>query len=142
MKASEKICCHGHPLIKGTHSTTFEITTEKELTFQGDCIIGVGADKGAADLNPAFSRLLARDSALLYTSLQVGSYTAYVQSRGSPRITLSHPTDLVWRRSTYVDARTIGIGSDQVAATLPRTLITLLRQEEDMIVEMNAVIPE
>jgi len=142
MKASEKICCHGHPLIKGTHSTTFEITTEKELTLKGDCIIGVCADKGATDLDPAFSRLLANDSALLYTFLQVGPYTAYVQSRGSARITLSHPTDLVWRRSTYVDARTIGIGSDQVAVTLPRNLITHLREGEDMIVEMSAVIPE
>ena len=41
MEAEERIICRGHPLVRGTHPTTFEVTTEGHLTRQGDCIIGV-----------------------------------------------------------------------------------------------------
>jgi hypothetical protein len=141
MKAHEIVHCHGHPHIRGTHPSTFEVTKEENLSLQGDCIIGVGADKGAADLDFTFSRLLREDQAILYTILRVGSCEILVCSQGNAGFTLTHPCDLVWRRSRYIDTRTIGIESDRVAATLPRTLIRLLQAEKDMIVEMTVVIP-
>jgi hypothetical protein len=142
MKALETIRCRGHRNIRGTHPSTFEVTTEDTLTPQGDCIIGVGADRGIADLDKEFLRLLRDDRARLYTTLRAGTCEIQVISRGTARFTLTHPHDLVWRRSTYVDDRTVGILSDQAAVHLPRDFIGMLREEKDIIVEMVVVTPE
>ena len=50
MEAQEIIRCRGHPLVLGTHPTTFEVTREDHLTENGNCIIGIAADKGCAGL--------------------------------------------------------------------------------------------
>ncbi len=141
MKARELVKCRGHPLVRGTHPTTFEVTKERELTSRGDCIICVAADKGAAALSPAFRRVLANDRAVLTTRLSAGDVSVEVRSRGSAAFTLDHPTDLVWRRSGFVCGRTVGIHSDFVARTLPRELVRLLRQGEEMVVELVAELP-
>ena len=77
------------------------------------------------------------------TTLSAGTETCIITARGSSRLTLSHPTDLVWRRSSYVDERTIGVYSDFTAKTLPRNLIAILAQEEKKTVDMEIfTIPE
>jgi hypothetical protein len=141
MKAHEIVHCRGHPHIRGTHPSTFEVTKEEEISLQGDCIIGVGADKGAADLDPAFSHLLKNDQAILTTVLRIGTCETRACSHGNSGFTFAHPRDLVWRRSSYIDARTVGVASDRVAATLPRALIRLLQEEKELVVEMTVVIP-
>lgn len=142
MKVTEMIRCHGHPHIMSCHPTTFEVTRETDLSVAGDCIIGVGADKGAADLAPAFRAALSRDDALLRTCLICGDQAAVITSRGSPGMLFSHPTDLVWRKSSFVCGRTIGILSDKTARTLPRPLIARLRRGDDLTVEMTVTAGE
>jgi len=142
MEAEERITCRGHPLVRGTHPTTFEVTTEDHLTRQGDCIIGVRADRGAVGLLPEFRRVLADDRAVLLTRLTAGKFSAEVHGQGSSRMTLAHPTDLVWRRSSFVCPRTVAIHCDHTAATLPRELIRALREGAELRVEMVAVVEE
>jgi hypothetical protein len=48
---------------------------------------------------------------------------------------------MVWRRSTFVCGRTIGILSDKVAATLPDELIKNLIMEKKMVITMVATRP-
>jgi hypothetical protein len=55
---------------------------------------------------------------------------------------LSHPTDLVWRRSSFVCDRTIGIFSDRTARTLPRPLIVRLSEGDDLRVELTVTAGE
>jgi hypothetical protein len=141
MEAQEIIRCRGHPLVAGTHPTTFEVTAESHLTGNGNCIIGIAADKGCAGLSPAFKNVLAHDDARLLTRLACRGIEVEIHSRGSSQFTLIHPTDMVWRRSTFVCGRTIGILSDHVAATLPDELIRYLRAEETMVVTMVATRP-
>ena len=141
MEAQEIIRCRGHPLVLGTHPTTFEVTCEKHLSENGNCIIGVAADKGCAGLSADFRHILSHDDAVLVTRLSAGNAEAEVRSRGSAQLTLNHPADLVWRRSTFTCGRTIGICSDRVAATLPRELIAALRIGEEMIVTLTATRP-
>ncbi|HUK92750.1 MAG TPA: DUF371 domain-containing protein [Methanomicrobiales archaeon] len=142
MEARERISCRGHPFVRGTHPTTFEVTTEGHLTRQGDCIIGLRADKGAGSLSAEFRRVLADDRAVLITRLFSGNQTAEVRGRGSSKLTLTHPTDLVWRRSGFVDPRTVAIHCDHTAATLPRELIRALREGAELEVAMVAVVEE
>ncbi len=141
MEATEIIRCRGHPLVSATHPTTFEITTEHKLTGSGHCIIGVGSDKGAAGLSAEFKRVLCRDDATLQTTLSCGRITVVVRSAGSTAMPLDHPTDLVWRKSSFVCGRTIGIHSDTVAISLPEELVHHLQAGEEMIVTMRATRP-
>jgi len=138
MEVQEIIHCRGHPLVTGNHPTTFEVTREDHLTKNGNCIIGISADKGCAGLSAAFKRVLANEDAVLTTRLSSGDVTFEVKSHGSSRFTLDHPTDLVWRRSSFVCGRTIGILSDNVAADLPKALIANLVAGKEMIVTLTA----
>jgi hypothetical protein len=141
MEAQEIVQCRGHPLILGTHPTTFEVTCEDHLTKNGNCIIGIAADKGCAGLSPAFKAVLAHDDAILVTCLACDGTMTEIQSRGSSQLLLNHPTDIVWRKSPFVCGRTIGIRSDRAALTLPRELIEALAREEEMIVTLTATRP-
>jgi hypothetical protein len=138
MEATEIIRCHGHPLISASHSTTFEVTAQETLTESGHCIIGIKADKGARGLLPQFRVVLCHDDAELETTLECGGIEVVVHARGSPLMTLDHPTDLVWRKSRFVCGRTIGICSDHVAATLPKELVALLRAGQPLVVTLVA----
>ena len=141
MEAREVIVCRGHPLVLGTHPTTFEVTCEDHLTINGNCIIGIGADKGCAGLSPEFKECLAHDDAVLVTRLVAGGVEAVIRSRGAQGLLLSHPTDLVWRKSTFMCGRTIGICSDNVAATLPLSLIDALKKGAEMTVTLTVTRP-
>jgi len=141
MKARDTVRARGDPLVRATHPTTFEVTKDMRLTGAGDCIIGVAADKGAADLDPDLRALLRDDRAVLTTRLEAGGKTVIVRSRGSSAFSLDHPTDLVWRRSDFISDRTVGIRSDRVAATLPREFVAALQRGEELVVELEAEIP-
>ncbi len=141
MEAREIIHCKGHALIRARHPTTFEVTREAHLSTTGDCIIGVEADKGATDLSTSFREVLRSPGAVLVTHLRCGSLSQVVRASGNPSLTLDHPGDLVWRRSSFTCARTVAIGADTVAATLRRDLVTALQQGADLTVELVAVSP-
>jgi hypothetical protein len=141
MEAQEIIYCWGHPLVLGTHPTTFEVTRDVHLSRKGNCIIGISADKSCDSLSAEFKRVLTYDDAVLITRLSCDGKMVEVKSRGSSQFTLDHPTDMVWRRSSFVCGRTIGIMSDHVAAALPKTLIASLAAGKEMIITLTAMRP-
>jgi uncharacterized protein len=142
MEAEERIRCLGHHLVLATHPTTFEVTAEDHLTRRGDCIIGIRADRGAAGLSREFRRVIADDRAILTTRLTAGGHATEVHGRGSSKMTLTHPTDLVWRRSNYICPRTVAIHCDRTAASLPRDLVAALGEGAELEVELIAVVAE
>jgi len=141
MEAQEIIRCRGHPLVLGTHPTTFEVTCEDHLSKNGNCIVGIAAEKGCAGLSPAFKSVLTHDDAVLITLLECDGVSVIVRSRGSSQLLLDHPTDMVWRKSTFICGRTIGIVSDRAALTLPRELMIHLAWGNEMVVTLTATRP-
>ena len=141
MEAQDIVYCRGHPLVLGSHPTTFEVTREDYLTKKGNCIIGIASDKGCSELSTSFKHVIAHDDAILLTRLSCDGVTVEVRSRGSSLMTLDHPTDMVWRRSSFVCGRTIGIMTDYVAATLPKPLIMNLIEGKEMIASLTAIRP-
>jgi hypothetical protein len=137
MEETEIIHCLGHRNVTALHPTTFEITREEHLTLEGDCIIGIRADRSASGLSPGFRNLLSREGTSLVTCLRCEDLAVLVQSSGNHAMTLDHPSDLVWRKSSFVCGRTVGIGSDLAARDLPRELVALLRQGKELTVEMT-----
>ena len=128
-RAVEVVRARGHPNVRATHPTTLEITREEHLTPRGDCIVAVGADKGARDLSEAFKRAAREQGARITITIEVPSrgLRAVIHARGHPGLTFEHPTDLVVRKSDFVCGRTVAIRADKAARDLPRELVEALR---------------
>lgn len=124
--AREKIGFMGHPMVLARHPTTIEITTESHLTKRGDCIIGVGSDRGCAGLSQETKASLIRDGARVRLRFVVGEQSFVVKARGDSRLTLTHPHDIVVRRSSFVSDRTLAVGADAAAKDIPKSMVEAL----------------
>ena len=127
MEAKETICAYGHTNIQATHKTTLEITKEKHLSKMGDCIIAVSADKALADLGSKFKKYLRRENAKLAILIEADGIAEVVNAIGNSRLSLSHPSDIVIRKSGYVCSRTLGVHADKAACDLSRSLAEKLK---------------
>lgn len=132
MKAEEIIIARGHAQVKATHPTTLMITKDEEIGPRGDCIVAVAADKGAADLSEALKRTI-RSNCIVSIMLEAGGVAETICGMGHPDLTLTHPTDVVIRKSVFRCGRTLAIGSNKAAADLPRTLIKHLRDSANQV---------
>jgi len=127
------IFAHGHENIQATHRTTFEITKEPTLTKRGDCIIAIGATKGAADLPSDFKEAARSDDAQIMITIEAGRLMEIIRAKGSFRLSFTHPTDLVVRKSNYVCGRTVAIRANKVAKDLSRKLVEKLRNPDQKV---------
>lgn len=123
----ERITSYGHPNVTGKHKTTLEVTKEKELSLRGDCIIGVGAEKGLMDLNERFKDLAMRVDAKMEVTLMAEDIKETITGWGHPDLTFTHPTDIVIRKSDFICSRTLMIKADKSSKELNRKLIEKLK---------------
>lgn len=141
-KATETIHARGHPNVSATHRTTLEITTRNELTIRGDCIVAVCADKGAEQLSEPFKELARKENSTITMILKVNDQTETIRGQGSPHLTLTHPHDIVARKSTYHSDRTIMIKADKAAIDLNRKLVQKLKDPQTKVeITLIAEIP-
>jgi hypothetical protein len=124
---TETIFARGHRNVKATHKSTFEITKEDSLSSNGDCVIAVSADRAPADLNPEFKRALCRKGSVLTILIEAGEIAEVVKTLGSPHLILSHPSEMVVRKSSYISDRTLAVKADKAAHELSRKLVERLR---------------
>lgn len=127
VRASEEVRFAGHFLVRATHRATMEITTDEHLTPEGDCIIGVGAAKGVAQLSSAVKDALRSDGARVrFTIVAPGGEFSFF-ARGSRELSFESPTDMVIRTSGYVCGRTLAILAESSAREIPRSLVGTLK---------------
>jgi hypothetical protein len=119
--------------MQATHKTTLEFTKDKHLTKKGDCIITVAADKALADLNADFKEKLRKTDAKLTITIEADGISERVNAEGSPQLILTHPTDIVVRKSDYVCSRTLAVHADKAACDLSRDLVEKLRDPEQKV---------
>jgi len=133
MRATEIIHAHGHENVLSTNKTTFEITKEIHLTKRGDCIIAVGSNKGANDLSVRFKKIAQSESARMEITVEVDGEAEVINAFGSHHLSLTHPTDLVVRKSDYMCGRTLAIRADKAAEDFARTLVEKLRNPKQRV---------
>lgn len=109
------------------HPTTFEITRHGGLTKRGDCVLAVQASRGPADLSAKFKNLCKREEARIMVELRAAGIVESIEGRGSRGLTLSHSSEFVGRKSTYVSDRTFMIRADKAASDIDRELIRVLK---------------
>jgi len=114
-------------MVRSAHPTTIEITTEDYLTESGDCIVGVGASKGCAQLDEKVKQGLRTKGSPVTIRLVVRDMVFAVNAKGDPRLELSHPHDMVIRKSDFTSDRTLAINADAAARNLPREMVHALK---------------
>jgi hypothetical protein len=117
----------GHPAVMSTHPTTLELTKEDALSKNGDCIVAVGSSVGLRDLPEAMKNILSSEDCRARLTLKLDGYQFAIEGRGASSLTLSHPTDIVVRKSGFTSDRTLMVYANRAAADLPRSLVGLLQ---------------
>nr|WP_295606192.1 DUF371 domain-containing protein [uncultured Methanobrevibacter sp.] len=133
-----KIMAKGHENVLSLHKSTFEITKDKDLSLSGDCIIGLDIDKSMEDFPEEFKEKLANEDTKVIVELKTPNASDTIEGYGHHDLTLSHPTDMVCRKSTFVCSRTLMIKSNKAAIDLNRDLIKDLANGESM--EVNIIL--
>jgi len=117
----------GHGNIRSLHPKTIEITRDSDLTPRGDCIVGVNASSACGDLPDDLKARLRDPLATVRLSIVVNEQTFSFEGRGHPELELSHPEDIVIRRSGFTCPRTLAVKSDKASDDLPRGMVEALR---------------
>ena len=124
---TENFHAFGHENVRATHRSTLEFTKDAHLSRMGDCILAVAAEKGLLELSDEFKESLRRPNAKLTITIETDGVTEQIHAHGSPNLLLTHPSDMVVRKSSHVDSRTLAVGADKAARNLNRALIEKLR---------------
>ena len=119
----EEITFQGHKNILSLHSRTIEITKDSELTKNGDCIVGVSANKACEDLHPSLRQKLKTSETVVKIGIIVEPYEFNIMGLGNNHLRVTHKHDIVLRKSNYVDSRTLIVSCDKSAIDIPRKLI-------------------
>ncbi len=122
------VIARGHPNITARHKTTLEITKDENLTIEGDCIIGVGANRSISELpQEVKTSLIEGRMAKITLYLPAYGLKEEVEGYGSHHLTFRHPTDIVIRKSNYVCDRTLIVRANKAASDVDREMISLLK---------------
>lgn len=107
----------GHPRVRATHAKTIELTTERELTGRGTCIVGVGVALDPARLGALSGRVVV--------TFEAGGHRELVRGLANPRYDAATGR-LVIRRSRHRADDTLVVGADKGSADLDRALVAAL----------------
>ena len=126
----EEITFQGHKNVLSLHARTIEITKDSNLTKNGDCIIGVSADKSCNDLNTALKARLRTNGTIVKITIVVEPYEFELSGYGNNGLDITHEHDIVLRKSNYVDSRTLVVSCDKSALDIPRKMISSLTNSQ------------
>jgi len=116
----------GHKNLLGTHKNTFEVTKDKDLTLNGDCIIGVNSD---FDLEKIKSFIQNKEKIKII--LEVDSLKEEINCSVNKDFNDSH--EIVVRRSDFASERTLGIKADRVCIDFSREFVEKMKDKDSKI---------
>ncbi|MGI0027800.1 MAG: DUF371 domain-containing protein [Nitrosopumilaceae archaeon] len=125
-----EISFHGHKNIRSLHPKTIEITTEPDLTLNGDCIIGVEASCGCNDIPEQMKNLMRNSKSEILFTISVKDIFFKVKGNGHENLILANPHDIVIRKSSFICPRTLAIHCDLASDSIPRQMIKILQDPD------------
>ena len=132
-----KILTKGHKNVSSKHKSTFEITKDAEIGPTADCIIGTDMDKTMLNFPPEFKDKIADSNTRITVELKTENGYDEIIGWGHEDLTLTHPTDIVIRKSDFTCSRTLMINADKAAKDLDGNLIEDLKNEKVMEVTIK-----
>jgi len=125
-----EISFNGHKNIRSLHPKTIEITTEPDLTLNGDCIIGVDASCGCNDIPEQMKNLMRNSKSEILFTISVNDVSFKVKGIGHENLILTNPHDIVIRKSSFICPRTVAIHCDLASDSIPRQMIKSLQNPD------------
>ena len=132
-----KIKTKGHKNVTSKHKSTFEITKDADIGPTADCIIGTDMDKTMFDFPKEFKDKIADSNTKITVELKTENGYDEITGYGHEDLTLTHPTDIVIRKSDFTCPRTLMINADKAAKDLDFDLIYDLKNEKIMEVTIK-----
>lgn len=132
-----KLKTKGHKNVTSHHRSTFEITKDAEIGPTADCIIGVAMDYTMLDFPEEFKAKIADSNTKITVILDTENGHDEIIGWGHEDLTLTHPTDIVIRKSDYTCSRTLMIKANKAARDLDCDLIEDLKNEKVMDVTIK-----
>jgi uncharacterized protein len=129
---TEEIIFKGHTNVQSLHSRTIEITKDKDLTLNGDCIIGVNANKSCRDLSTEIKEKIKKNNSLIEIEIIVEPYSFVIKGNGNDNLLLSNHEDIVLRKSKFICDRTLSINCDFSSLDIPRNIINILKNPSNI----------
>lgn len=123
---------YGHENVQATHRSTLEFTKDKHLSKNGDCILVVSMNKGISDLSEEFKEALRRLETKLIIRIEVENLFEEIQAQGSTQLILSHPAEMVIRKSNHISDRTLAIYANKAAKDISREIVEKLRNPQQI----------
>ena len=126
-----KFTAYGHPNILAAHKATFEFTKDKDISLNGDCIIGVNSDFDIVMINEIMKK--SKNKKILITietpDKKIKEKVSAILNPG-----YSDNKEFVVRKTRFISARTFAIGADKAACDISRALAEFLNEYENKIV--------
>ena len=145
--------CYGHENITCKHKTTLEFTKDSKLSLKGDCIVGVKADFSLKEIKKFIKSLNNNKKITIImetinndynnkNSNKIKNKTAEnkiiekINAEVNPGFNSS--TEMVIRKSGFIDGRTFAIKADKAACDLSRELIkNIVSNKQKTIVSLG-----
>jgi hypothetical protein len=131
--AKEIILGYGHENIQAVHPTTIMITKDDHLSQKGDCIVVVSVNKTLEKLSSQFKNELRKSNSKLTVLFESNDLKEQITAFGSPKLILTHPTDMVIRKSNFICNRTLGINADKSSIDLSRIFVEKIKDRKQEI---------
>ena len=132
-----KLTSKGHRNVTSLHKSTFEVTKDVEIGPTADCIVGTSANKSMLNFPQEFKNKIANSNTKVTVILDSENGHDEITGFGHEDLTLTHPTDIVCRKSDYTCSRTLMINADKAAKDLDSNLIEDLKNEKIMEVTIK-----
>ena len=117
----------GHKNILSLHKKTIEITKDSQLTVNGDCIVGVNSSLACVDLSENLKKKIRNPDTEIVFTILADECSFSIHGKGSKKLTLEHPNDIVLRKSAFTCSRTIAIKCDKASDDIPRKMVKKLQ---------------
>ena len=124
---TEIVTFWGHPLVTALHKTTIMITKEDYVTSNGDCVVGVSANKACRDLTSNVKTALRSNNAEVEIMISICDQVVRISAQGCSTLTLDDPIEMVIRKSGYSSSRTLAVCADTAAFDLQHNMVERLR---------------
>jgi uncharacterized protein len=123
----DDVIFRGHHNVLSYHKKSIEITRENEISLRGDCIIGVGSNKGCGNLDQRLRDALRKNGTRVNIEIIVDNMSFVISGRGDSELTASDTKDIVIRKSNFCCPRTVSVFCDKAASDIPGGMVRELR---------------
>ena len=130
--AKYSFICLGHGNITSRHKTTLEFIKDKDLSLNGDCIVGVKADFSLNKIR-RFIKSLGSNNKIAITIEAISNKKIFEIINAEINKNFDSDEEMVIRKTDFVSERTFAVKADKAACDINRELLGFLKGKENKI---------